>query len=443
MDRIHKFVHRHPFDIFFFISWKVDIWDDEIIYVTKRSRKIREKLPSTRVLMGLKYDEDFFIWVFLLDSPKCRTDLVWMMSVVRHDDISIFRRPNNLWPSPWSFVRLKLWKDDIILHSEKSAYSISKMGIMEKMLAWDLKFHLRNIESFFCGIDFFCTTAVLFYTREIYDFFISDDDFFLWMDIEPRWIRIVCRDDNKSRGLIHDRLECRDIVFETFIIVEMIEVDIGNHGDIRMILEKWSLILTCFDDEILCLDLGIEIGIPKLWYLRPDDCRASRGGRHVRERSIVKNLDSRIIFVFIGKHQSCHSSSRRLSMRARNRDPLLRIEYFPQCDGVREMRNPEISRFRKFRIGIYLLFWSEVRLRDDRFRVDDEIRIFDNIFGIMSYRDRESLFPKSFEKWRIRPIGTWDRVSEMFIVASQSWDSDPSDTDDVKMFYYIWHRSTI
>ncbi len=61
--------------------------------------------------------------------------------------------------------------------------------------------------------------------------------------------------------------------------------------------------------------------------------------------------------------------------------------------------NTEVSRFRKFRIGIYLLFWSEVRLRDDRFGVDDEIRMIGKICSIMSDMYIESFSPKNIEKW--------------------------------------------
>jgi hypothetical protein len=84
---------------------------------------------------------------------------------------------------------------------------------------------------------------------------------------------------------------------------------------------------------------------------------------------------------------------------SRDSYPLLRVEYSTKCDRIRKVLDPEISRFREFRIGIDLLFGGEVRLRDDRLRVDDEIGIFSQILRIMSDRDLESLTSEYIEKW--------------------------------------------
>ncbi len=59
----------------------------------------------------------------------------------------------------------------------------------------------------------------------------------------------------------------------------------------------------------------------------------------------------------------------------------------------------QISRFRKLRIPIYLLLWREVRLGDDRLRVDDEVGIIGEIFTLVSDKNLESLTSKGREKW--------------------------------------------
>lgn len=91
-------------------------------------------------------------------------------------------------------------------------------------------------------------------------------------------------------------------------------------------------------------------------------------------------------------------------MRSRDRDSLLRIEHFTERDRIGEVFYFQISRFREFRIPIYLLFWCEVRFRDDRLRVDNEIGIVREILTFVSDKNLESLASKSIEKWGICSI---------------------------------------
>ncbi len=88
-------------------------------------------------------------------------------------------------------------------------------------------------------------------------------------------------------------------------------------------------------------------------------------------------------------------------MRSRDRDSLLRIEYFTERDRIGEVSYSEISCFRKLRIGIYLFLRCEVRLRDDRLRVYDEISIIRKILTLVSDKNLESFASKGVEKWRI------------------------------------------
>jgi hypothetical protein len=64
----------------------------------------------------------------------------------------------------------------------------------------------------------------------------------------------------------------------------------------------------------------------------------------------------------------------------------------------------EISSFREFRIGIYLFLWCEVRLRDDRLRVDDEISVIREILSFMSDKNLESFASEGREKWGVCTI---------------------------------------
>lgn len=166
-----------------------------------------------------------------------------------------------------------------------------------------------------------------------------------------------------------------------------------------MILEKRAFIFTGFDDEIVRLYFGIKIGIAELWDLSTDDSRASWSRRSIGKCSLYGDFESRIISVFIREHEGRHRGRSALSMRARDSDTLLRIEDFTECDGIGDVTDMEISCFREFRICINLFRWSEIWLRDDRLRVDDERGIVWQMGCIMSDRDSESLFSERIEKW--------------------------------------------
>lgn len=72
-----------------------------------------------------------------------------------------------------------------------------------------------------------------------------------------------------SIRLIDKRLESGYIVLSIAIIIEMIEVDIGNDGNVWPIGEKCSLIFTRLDGEIIAL-FKVKIRSPKSRYLRSD-----------------------------------------------------------------------------------------------------------------------------------------------------------------------------
>ena len=91
-------------------------------------------------------------------------------------------------------------------------------------------------------------------------------------------------------------------------------------------------------------------------------------------------------------------------MRSRDRYPLFCIEHFTECDRIGEVPYAEISSFREFRIGIYLLLWCEIRLRDDRLRVDDEISVIREILSFMSDKNLESFASEGREKWGVCTI---------------------------------------
>lgn len=88
-------------------------------------------------------------------------------------------------------------------------------------------------------------------------------------------------------------------------------------------------------------------------------------------------------------------------MRTSDSDSLLRIEDFTEGNRIGNMPNAKISSTCKFRIRVDLLFWSEIRLRDDRFRIYDEICIFRKIAYIMTDMDLESFLSERLKQWRI------------------------------------------
>jgi hypothetical protein len=124
------------------------------------------------------------------------------------------------------------------LHPEESANCVGKICILFEMFSRNLKSELWKRKKFFDRIDFDSLSFSLFYSWKIGDFSFSNNDFFLIGDLEFFRIFIKRRNNDKTASLIDDTLEGRNIIFETFIIVEVIEVDIGNDSYIRMIVQK-------------------------------------------------------------------------------------------------------------------------------------------------------------------------------------------------------------
>jgi hypothetical protein len=107
------------------------------------------------------------------------------------------------------------------------------------------------------------------------------------------------------------------------------------------------------------------------------------------------------------------------------------------------MLDTQLFRLGEFYIGVDLLLDREIRLSDDRLRVDDEICILSQILRLVSDLDLEPFRAESVEKWRIRSIRTRYTIAETLVVASESRYSDPTDTDDMEMFLIFFHESNI
>ncbi len=107
------------------------------------------------------------------------------------------------------------------------------------------------------------------------------------------------------------------------------------------------------------------------------------------------------------------------------------------------MFDTEFSCSCEFYIGVDLLLRWEIRLSDDRLRVDDEISVRPQILSRVSNLYLESLRAESVKKRRIGPIRTRHAISETLVVASKSGDSDSTDTDDMEMFASLRHRRVV
>jgi len=138
-ESIDKTLGRHKCHILVFVPRKIDIGDDKPIGTIKTRREPIEELAGTRVLVGLKNDYQFPVSIFFFECSECGGDLIWMMSIVRHEDIAVCGGTDDLTASPRSSIAIEPLDDEVISEPEESPYYKYQACVECDMPSWDLE----------------------------------------------------------------------------------------------------------------------------------------------------------------------------------------------------------------------------------------------------------------------------------------------------------------
>lgn len=216
-------------------------------------------------------------------------------------------------------------------------------------------------------------------------------------------VLVIAVVDDKPRGQVTELVEALFDIVERFEVVEMICVDVGDDGDIRIQLEEGiDIFARLADDDIALTDIAVAAEERQL---AADD----RGGIEARS-------DQRL---------AEHSGGRGLAVGTRDRDGAV-VAAGDDTEHHRALDGGDAFFFSRNKLGVILL---------DGGGVDDQLSAF-NVFSLMTHKYRDAVRADAVESLALIRVGAGElkalAVQDLCERAhSRAADADKMDPFDI------------
>ena len=346
----------------------VDVGNDDSVGLGEGVSKLFEESGRAAKLVRLKNGEDFFGWVELAEGAEGGTDFGWVVAVIVIDFC-------------------------LSVASLDGAFVLEAAFGARKVIECHLGSGVRNFEE---SCDVVCERSVAAVV------FAGNGEFYEWLHADRLDGRALDFHEEFFGGEIvfhiknypvfwhhfHVLDEGVVVVFLILVVVDVVEVDIGDNEDIGWNIEKGLLVLAGFQDGEVRVAEALVLAA-ELFHISTDD--------------------NRRIFAAHDQTGCDHSGRGGFSVGSRDAHTTLVVRVLSESFWVGQNLNSEFERLLKFR----------VRFRNG-LRVNHLVNIGRDIFRLMLRVNTDALFSERLDFFRAALVRTEDGVTLTFEQSNES-----------------------
>ena len=399
-ERVEQSPNGHPFHVFLFITREVDVWNEKFVRRVERGGEFFEEFAGSRMLVRLERYEERLVGILRLQRFERGADFRGVMAVIGNNEVAVLGCSNDFAAPPGSAVLFQCRGDGFFGNSRKEERHVREPRVLREVFARNGEFHFGNL---------FQNAVGPHVSVFAYEIRIQVGGFRRSGDLAR--IFAIRR---KHRGLLGFRkefFERRKVIRKVFVVVEVVEVDIGDYRDFGFVPEERPAVFARFDDERGIFRVEMTVFSVELGNLGSNHRRTSESG-----------FDER---------RSDHGGSGRFSVASGDGDSGFSVEKFRERLGIRKPADFPFVRFADFRVRKHLLFLGKVGFRYDGFGIYEKRRIFRKVFfGVPNENPHAFAFERTGYVG-FRTVGSGNRPSGLQIIPGHGGHADSADAHHV------------